>query len=53
MTDARLGAARWAHAWKHAWEALDPEPIVALCAPDALFCSEPFREAKPRAPFTE
>ena len=49
MTDARLGAARRAHAW----EALDPEPIVALYAPDALFCSEPFREAKPRAPFTE
>ena len=45
MTDARAVAARWAHAWKHAWEALDPEPIVALYAPDAVFSSEPFREA--------
>jgi ketosteroid isomerase-like protein len=45
MTDARAAAARWANAWKHAWEALDPEPIVALYAPDAVFSSEPFREA--------
>jgi ketosteroid isomerase-like protein len=45
MTDARAAAARWAHAWKHAWEALDPEPIVALYAPDAVFSSEPYREA--------
>jgi ketosteroid isomerase-like protein len=45
MSDARPAAARWAHAWKHAWEALDPEPIVALYAPDATFSSEPFREA--------
>ncbi|MGZ8512697.1 MAG: nuclear transport factor 2 family protein [Candidatus Limnocylindria bacterium] len=44
MTDARVAAARWAHAWKHAWEALDPDPIVALYAPDAVFSSEPFRE---------
>lgn len=45
MTDARAAAARWAEAWKHAWEALDPEPIVALYAPDAVFSSEPFRDA--------
>ena len=45
MTDARAAAARWAHAWTHAWEALDPEPIVALYAPDAVFSSEPYREA--------
>jgi ketosteroid isomerase-like protein len=45
MSDARAAAARWGHAWKRAWEALDPEPIVALYAPDAVFSSEPFREA--------
>ncbi len=45
MSDARAAAARWAHVWKHAWEALDPEPVVALYAPDAVFSSEPFRDA--------
>ena len=44
MTDARAAAARWGHAW-NAWEALDPNPIVALYAADAVFSSEPFREA--------
>ena len=44
MTDARAAAARWAQTWKHAWEALDPDPIVALYAPDAVFSSEPFRD---------
>jgi hypothetical protein len=45
MSDCRVAAARWAHAWKYAWEALDPEPIVALYAADAVFSSQPFREA--------
>ena len=45
MNPTRAAAARWAHAWKQAWEALDPEPIVALYAPGAVFSSEPFREA--------
>jgi len=44
-TGHREAAARWAHAWKHAWEALDPEPIVRLYAPGAVFSSEPFRES--------
>lgn len=37
-------AHRWADVWRRAWEALDPEPIVALYAPDALLSTEPFRE---------
>ena len=41
----RAGAERWARTWKAAWEALDPEPIVALYAADAVFSTEPFREA--------
>lgn len=45
MNDVRAAAARWARTWTEAWEALDPEPIVALYAPDAVFSSEPFREA--------
>jgi hypothetical protein len=45
MSDIRAAAARWAQAWKDGWEALDPEPIVALYAPDAVFSSEPFRES--------
>jgi nuclear transport factor 2 (NTF2) superfamily protein len=35
---------RWAETWKTAWEALDPEPVVALYAPDAVHWTEPFRE---------
>ncbi|CAN5876730.1 hypothetical protein BH23ACT10_BH23ACT10_19100 [soil metagenome] len=37
-------ARRWAHIWRTCWEALDPEPIVALYADDALLSTEPFRE---------
>ena len=37
-------ARRWARAWKHGWESLDPEPIIACYAPDALLSTEPFRE---------
>jgi ketosteroid isomerase-like protein len=37
-------ARRWAETWRTAWEALDPEPIVALYAPHAIFSTEPFRE---------
>jgi ketosteroid isomerase-like protein len=44
MTDARAAAARWAEAWTRGWEALDPEPIVACYASDALLSTEPFRE---------
>ena len=37
-------ARRWARAWADGWESLDPEPIVACYAPDALLSTEPFRE---------
>jgi hypothetical protein len=37
-------ARRWAAAWRHGWEALDPDPILACYAPDALLSTEPFRE---------
>lgn len=37
-------ARRWARAWKHAWEALDPEPILACYAAEALLSTEPFRD---------
>ena len=37
-------ARRWASAWKEGWESLDPEPIVALYAMNALLSTEPFRE---------
>lgn len=43
MTPAEA-AGRWAAAWKAGWEALDPEPIIALYAPDATLSTEPFRE---------
>lgn len=42
--EARHAAHRWATAWKAGWEALDPEPIMALYAPDAVHRTEPFRE---------
>jgi hypothetical protein len=41
---ASAAAARWAAAWKAGWEALDPEPILACYAADALLSTEPFRE---------
>jgi hypothetical protein len=44
MADAAAAAARWAAAWKAGWEALDPEPILACYAADALLSTEPFRE---------
>jgi len=34
----------WADAWRQDWEALDPEPILARYAPDALLSTEPFRD---------
>jgi ketosteroid isomerase-like protein len=37
-------ARRWAETWTRAWPAADLESIAALYAPDALFCSLPFRE---------
>lgn len=40
-------ARRWADAWRQGWEALDPEPILARCAPDALLSTQPFREPYP------
>lgn len=36
-------ARRWADVWQRSWEALDPEPIIALYADDAVFSTEPFR----------
>ncbi len=42
--DAREAAGLWANAWKEGWEALDPEPIMARYAPDAVHFTEPFRE---------
>ena len=44
MTDSRAAAARWAQAWTLGWESLDPEPIVACYAPDAVLSTQPFRE---------
>ena len=44
MPPAAEAAARWAAAWQRGWEALDPEPILACYAADALLSTEPFRE---------
>jgi ketosteroid isomerase-like protein len=44
MTDNRAAARRWAAAWRRGWESLDPEPILACYAPDALLSTQPFRE---------
>ena len=40
----RAAATRWAQAWTIGWESLDPEPIIACYAPDALLSTQPFRE---------
>ena len=39
----RDAAERWATAWRQGWEALDPEPILARYASDAVLSTEPFR----------
>jgi ketosteroid isomerase-like protein len=44
MSDVREAARRWAAAWSTGWPALDPEPIVACYAEDAVLSTEPFRE---------
>lgn len=44
MSSVRDAARRWADTWRTAWKALDPEPIVALYAHDAVFSTQPFRE---------
>lgn len=44
MTDVRAAAANWAAAWQQGWESLDPEPMLACYAADALLSPEPFRE---------
>ncbi|MEO6294811.1 MAG: nuclear transport factor 2 family protein [Candidatus Limnocylindria bacterium] len=41
---ATEAARRWADAWRQGWEALDPEPILARYALEALLSTEPFRE---------
>jgi hypothetical protein len=38
-------ARRWARAWTMGWEALDPGPILACYAADAVLSTAPFREA--------
>ena len=43
--DTREAAARWIDAWTRGWSAHDPEPILEVYAPGALFRSHPFREA--------
>ena len=42
--DTREAARLWAKAWKNGWQALDPEPILARYAPNAVHFTEPFRE---------
>ena len=42
--ETREAARRWAEAWNSGWKALDPEPIMALYAPNATHVTEPFRE---------
>jgi ketosteroid isomerase-like protein len=36
-------AERWASTWKAGWERFDPDPVVELYAPDAIFSTQPFR----------
>lgn len=43
----RSAAARWIRGWQEGWEALDPTPIVATYAPDAIHRSMPFRAPEP------
>jgi hypothetical protein len=42
--NATEASRRWADAWREGWEALDPEPILARYAPNAVLSTEPFRE---------
>jgi hypothetical protein len=42
--DTRSAARRWAETWRRNWVARDPEPIVALYAPDANYAVSPFSQ---------
>jgi hypothetical protein len=44
LMDAADAARRWAEGWKRGWESLDPEPILACYAADAILSTEPFRQ---------
>ena len=44
MKDTRAAADRWAQAWRSGWQALDPQPILACYAEEALLSTEPYRE---------
>ena len=42
--DVVAAARTWADAWERAWRALDPEPLRAVYADEAVHRSHPFRE---------
>jgi len=44
--DAEAAARRWIDLWSRSWRALDAELLQPLYAPDAVFRSDPFREAQ-------
>jgi hypothetical protein len=46
--DTAAAARRWVDGWRTGWSKLDPDPVIALYAPDAFFLSHPFRS--PEAP---
>jgi len=44
VTVSSDAARRWADAWSEGWESLDPDPILACYAADAVLSTAPFRE---------
>jgi hypothetical protein len=42
--DVEAAARAWADAWQRAWRALDPAPLAAVYAEEAVHRSHPFRE---------
>jgi hypothetical protein len=44
--DTTAAARRWAETWERSWPAADVDAIDALYAADAVFYSQPFRDAQ-------
>jgi hypothetical protein len=42
--DVQAAARAWANAWERAWRTLDPGPLEAVYADEAVHRSHPFRE---------
>jgi SnoaL-like domain len=49
--ETTAAARRWVETWRRGWANLDPAPVVALYADDAMFHSQALRPSEPPAEY--